>query len=183
VKPFLALEWLRPGEGEDTAALRLLARIPDLYGSRFFGILLLDALYTQAPMLELARQVGWDFVISLKPNCPDLYQSAVRQFASRPADARVSDQHEGSKTYEVQLWDTEGLPFFVDHPHPDWGGALRRETHAPALSRTRMDDVGYHVRGPRVSRSSSPPPGSRPLETRKQRLDGPLPRALPHSVK
>src|ERR1035438_4600176 len=63
----------------------------------------------------------------------------------------------------------------------DSGGALRREAHAPALSRgrtgapyhrTRMD-VGYHVRGPRVSRSSSPPPGSRPLETRKQRLDGP----------
>jgi len=38
--------------GEDTAALRLLAKVPDLYGSRFFDILLLDALYTQAPMLE-----------------------------------------------------------------------------------------------------------------------------------
>jgi len=36
VKPFLALEWLRPGEGEDTAALRLLSRLPRLYGSRFF---------------------------------------------------------------------------------------------------------------------------------------------------
>lgn len=117
VKPFLALEWLRPGEGEDTAALRLLARIPDLYGSRFFDILLLDALYTQAPVLELARQMGWELVISLKQNCPDLYQSAVRLFASRPPDARFSDQREG-KTYEVQLWDTEGLPFFVQHPIP-----------------------------------------------------------------
>jgi hypothetical protein len=29
VKPFLAIEWLRPGEGEDTAALRLLARLRD----------------------------------------------------------------------------------------------------------------------------------------------------------
>ena len=35
VKPFLALEWLRPGEGEETAALRLLSRLPRLYGSRF----------------------------------------------------------------------------------------------------------------------------------------------------
>jgi hypothetical protein len=44
VKPFLAIEWLGPGEGEETAALRLLTRLPDLYGSRFFDILLLDAL-------------------------------------------------------------------------------------------------------------------------------------------
>ena len=43
VKTFLALEWLKPGEGEDTAALRLLGNLPDRYGSRFFDILLLDA--------------------------------------------------------------------------------------------------------------------------------------------
>jgi hypothetical protein len=35
VKPFLAIEWMQPGEGEETAALRLLTRLPDLYGSRF----------------------------------------------------------------------------------------------------------------------------------------------------
>ncbi len=35
VKTFLALEWLQPGEGEDTAALRLLRNLPDRYGSRF----------------------------------------------------------------------------------------------------------------------------------------------------
>ena len=28
VKTFVALEWLKPGEGEDTAALRLLRKIP-----------------------------------------------------------------------------------------------------------------------------------------------------------
>jgi hypothetical protein len=44
VKSFLAMEWLQPGEGEDTAALRLLNTIPDLYGSRFLDVLLLDAL-------------------------------------------------------------------------------------------------------------------------------------------
>jgi len=30
VQSFLALEWLRPGEGEETAALRLLSRLPHL---------------------------------------------------------------------------------------------------------------------------------------------------------
>jgi hypothetical protein len=117
VKPFLALEWLRPDEGEATAALRLLTRLPDLYGSRFFDILLLDALYVQTPVLKLVQKIGWDAVISLKQNSRDLYQSAVRLFAQRPPDAAFTEQC-GHKTYQVQLWDTEGLPFTIDNPEP-----------------------------------------------------------------
>jgi hypothetical protein len=75
------IEWLQPGEGEDTATLRLLNRRPELYGSRFFDVLLLDAPYAQAPVLELAKATGWDLVISLKQNQRELYQSAVRLFA------------------------------------------------------------------------------------------------------
>src|SRR5216684_2535154 len=55
VKPILAIEWLRPGEGEDTAALRLFRRMAELYGNRFFDILLLDSLYAQAPVLRLTQ--------------------------------------------------------------------------------------------------------------------------------
>jgi len=115
VKSFLAFEWLQPNEGEATAALRLLRRLPDLYGSSFFDILLLDALYAQTAVLDLAQQIGWDVVISLKQNQPDLYKSAVRLFAKRSADASVTDQRDG-KTYEVLLWDTEGLPFSGEDP-------------------------------------------------------------------
>lgn len=110
VKPFLGLEWLQPGEGEETAALRLLDRISKLYGNRFFDILLLDALYLNSPVLDLVRDKGWDAVISLKQNAPDLYQSAVGLFARRPPDATFTEQR-GHKSYDVQLWDTEGLPF------------------------------------------------------------------------
>jgi hypothetical protein len=116
-KPFLALEWLQPGEGEDTAALRLLDKLPGLYGSRFFDVLLLDALYAQAPVLKLAERTGWDLVISLKQNQRDLYQSAVRLFARRPADGCGTERHAG-KSYQFQLWDAEGLPFSADHPQP-----------------------------------------------------------------
>ena len=91
VKPFLAIEWLQPGEGEDTAALRWLTRLPDLYGSRFFDILLLDALYAQTPVLELVRKIGWHAVISLKQNSRDLYQSVVRLFAARPPDTNFTE--------------------------------------------------------------------------------------------
>jgi hypothetical protein len=117
VKTFLALEWLKPGEGEDTAALRLLGNLSDRYGSRFFDILLLDALYAQAPVFKLAADVGWDLVVSLKQNHRELYQSAVRLFAHRPADCTLSERR-GGKSYEVQLWDSDGLPFSIDYPEP-----------------------------------------------------------------
>lgn len=117
VKPFLALEWLRPGEGEDTAALRLLTRLPQLYGSRFFDILLLDALYAQAPVLQLAEKNGWDVVISLKQNARELYQSAMGLFAQRPADACCREERDG-KHYDVRLWEACELPFSESHPQP-----------------------------------------------------------------
>lgn len=117
VKAFLALEWLQPGESEDKAALRLLRRLPELYGSRFFDILLLDALYAQSPVFQLAAGIGWDVVVSLKQNHRELYQSAIRLFARRPADAEASERR-GGKTYQFRLWDTSGLPFSADDQRP-----------------------------------------------------------------
>ena len=73
VKPLLALEWLQPGEGEDTASLRLLARLPERYGSRFFDILLLDWLYAQARVLRLTQQIGWEVVVTLKQENREVY--------------------------------------------------------------------------------------------------------------
>ena len=180
VKPFPAIEWLQPGEGEETAALRLLRCLPTLYGSRFFDILLLDALYAQTTVLELLRQVGWDAVISLKQNFRDLYQSAVRLFARRTADVAFTEPR-GPKTYQAQLWDAESLPFALDNPEPvRWcvpkrcssGSATAKENEPPMLP--IMNDFGSLL---------SPNPSSRlawfanwgtPVEKREQRLDGPL---------
>ena len=117
VKSILAVEWLQPGEGEDTAALRLLRRLPQLYGSRFFDILLLDSLYPQAPVLQLAQRIGWDLVITLKQENRDLYQSAKRLFESRTPDEQFTEELPG-KRYEVRLWETDGLPFTDDYPQP-----------------------------------------------------------------
>lgn len=117
VKTFLALEWLQPGESEDKAALRLLDKLPELYGSRFFEILLLDALYAQAPVFQCAAKMGWDLVVSLKQNQRELYQSAVGLFNRRPADRNSTERCHG-KTYQSQIWDTSGLPFSADYPQP-----------------------------------------------------------------
>jgi hypothetical protein len=115
VKSFVAIEWLQPNEGEETAALRLLRRLPALYGSRFFDILLLDALYAQTAVLDLVHETGWDVVISLKQNQRDLYQSAIRLFARRQADGSCTEQRDG-KTYQAHLWDTPGLPLSSADP-------------------------------------------------------------------
>jgi hypothetical protein len=117
VKPFLALEWVRPGEGEDTAALRLLERLPELYGNRFFDILLLDSLYAQAPLLKLARRIGWDVVITLKQEKRDLYPDAQGRFQGCSPDHPLCEQKAGTTT-EVRLWQAEGLPFTDDYPQP-----------------------------------------------------------------
>jgi hypothetical protein len=80
-----------------------------------FDILWMDALYAQTAVLEVAEKIGWDVVISLKQNQHDLYRSAIRLFAQREADASCTEQH-GGKSYRVQLWDTEGLPFSGQDP-------------------------------------------------------------------
>ncbi|HEX6504117.1 MAG TPA: hypothetical protein VF011_12755 [Terriglobales bacterium] len=109
VKAVLAVEWLQPGETEEAAALRLLHKLPEVYGSRFFDILLLDALYAQASVLQCAAEHGWELVISLKRNRPELYSSAVRMFARRPPDLEFTEARHG-KIYQGQIWDTPGLP-------------------------------------------------------------------------
>lgn len=142
VKPFLMVEWLRPGEGEDKAALRLLARLPGLYGSRFFDILLLDSLYAQAPVLKLGQQIGWDLLISLKQEKRDLYQDALGLFQARGPDQTFTERQEG-KTYEVCLWEEFGLPFSRDHPQP-----LR-------VVRTREEVTETHYRGDKKQRETT----------------------------
>lgn len=167
VKPFLAIEWLQPGEGEDTAALRWLRRLPDLYGSRFFDILLLDALYAQTPVLKLIQETGWDAVISLKQNSRELYQSAVRLFAHRPPDSVFTEKRD-HKTYQVQLWDTEGLPFTADNPQPV---RVVRSEEVLERNRYRQGKLTLHSTdhegcgSPRWRAGPSPPPLSDSSDT------------------
>ena len=117
VKPLLAVEWLQPGEGEDTAALRLLSRLPDLYGSRFFDILLMDSLYAQAPAIKLVIQNGWGLVVTFKQERRDLYQDAMGLFRQRPHNVCFSEKRNGGD-YEVKIWEARDLSFTGDYPQP-----------------------------------------------------------------
>lgn len=137
VKPFLAVDWLQPGEGEDTAALGLLHRLPEQYGSRFFDILLLDSLYAQKPALQLAQQMGWDVVITFKQERRDLYQNAMGLFQARPADRQFEQRLDG-RLHQVQLWETEGIPFSQDYPQPM---RVVRAEEAVTRNRRRGDET------------------------------------------
>lgn len=108
----LGLELLAPGEGEVGAACRLLNKLHRQY-RRFFDVLTLDALYAQAPVLELARRRGWALVIVLKQEARTLWQDAHGLFAARPPDVVV--EREGQI---LRLWDEAGLPFTDGYPHP-----------------------------------------------------------------
>jgi len=134
VKSFLGIEWQLPGETEVAATLRLLDRLEQQYGRRFFDIILLDALYAQSPVLDRTHQSGWDVVISLKQNCPDLYKSAIRLFSRREPDSIFAEQH-GYKTYECKIWSTEGLPFA---DRDEWVRVVRSEE---VLRRNRWRDA------------------------------------------
>jgi hypothetical protein len=73
--------------------LRLLGKLPALYGGRFFDILLLDALYAQAPVLRLAARIGRNVVVSLKQiqhELAVLATSNTREF-SRVKHLRLTD--------------------------------------------------------------------------------------------
>jgi len=95
----------------------LLAQLPELYGSPFFDILLLDSLYAQAPVLKLAQQIGWDLVITLRQENREVYQNAAGLFRARSPDVCFEHREEG-RTREVRVWETEGLPFTAEHPQP-----------------------------------------------------------------
>lgn len=71
----LDIEPVLPGEGEVTAAERLLDRSRKLY-PRFFDIISADALYLGAPFLKKVKAWGWDVIIVLKQENRDLYQDA-----------------------------------------------------------------------------------------------------------
>lgn len=52
-------------------------------------------LYTQAPLLKLAQQIGWNVVISLKQENRDLYPDALGLFGARAPDQTFSEPQPG----------------------------------------------------------------------------------------
>jgi hypothetical protein len=98
----LDVEMLRPGEGELTAAQRLLRRVVKSYG-RFFRVVLADGLYFNAPFFNLCLRLGKDVITVVKDEDRVLYQDAQGVFSI----TRPQVWEEGKK--KIRAWDAEGF--------------------------------------------------------------------------
>lgn len=98
----LDAELVRPGEGEETAAKRLLERVCTRYG-RFFDVVSGDALYLDAPFLRFCREHHKHAVVVIKGDQRLLLQDADGLFAQRPPAQWTWPRR------TVQYWDEEGF--------------------------------------------------------------------------
>jgi hypothetical protein len=98
----LDVELLRPGEGEETAAKRLLERVFANY-PRFFDVVCGDALYFDAPFINFCLEHNKHALVVVKGEHRLLLQDARGLFAQQ---APVVWQ-DGRRT--VECWDAEGF--------------------------------------------------------------------------
>lgn len=97
----LDVEYYLPGEGELTAAKRLLVRLLRFCRIRF-DYLVVDGLYPGAPFLHLADQLGLPVVARLTDKLPELHQAAQARFRDRPPTACYEEKRE-----RIEVWDSE----------------------------------------------------------------------------
>jgi hypothetical protein len=98
----LDVEWLRPGEGEETAAKRLLERVVAHY-PRFFDVICGDALYFDAPFINFCRDHHQHALVVMKGEDRLLWQDAAGVFAQPPPQCWQDRRR------SVQAWDAEGF--------------------------------------------------------------------------
>jgi hypothetical protein len=96
------LELQKPGEGEETAAKRLLGRVFSEY-ERFIDVVTGDALYFDAPFINFCLDHHKHVVVVVKGDHRLLLQDAQQLFGQRTPD----EWTEGRRT--VRFWDEEGF--------------------------------------------------------------------------
>jgi hypothetical protein len=100
----LDVELLQPGEGEETAAKRLLERVFVHY-PRFFDIVVGDALYFNGPFINFCLDRHKHVIVTAKGDHRLLVQDAKGLFGQQQAGCWVNDN--GKQTN--RFWDEEGF--------------------------------------------------------------------------
>ncbi len=98
----LDVELLRPGEGEETAAKRLLERVFTYY-PRFFDVVSGDALYFDAPFVNFCLDRHKHVIVTAKGENRLLLQDAAGLFAQRQPSCWIDDHDRRT----VHYWDEE----------------------------------------------------------------------------
>lgn len=113
----LDLEPMRPGEEECGAALRLLRRMRQTYGPRFFDLVVVDAWYANGPFLKtVVTELGWPVVAVLKQDRYEIYQEALALTQGKPS--QVVQRGESPNQRQVEIWDVSDLRFSDAYTDP-----------------------------------------------------------------
>jgi len=91
-----------PGDSEQAARLRLLARGATALGPRFAQYVLGDSLYAAAAFLHAVGDRGMHAVVRLKANVPTLFTAAQARFDGTPPTDTFTDRGD-----RVDLWDAD----------------------------------------------------------------------------
>ena len=124
----LDLESQRPGEEEAATALRLLERIRQNYGPRFFDIVAADAWYATGPFMKRITEWGWGLVVVFKQQRYDIWKESEALLAGKPP---LTTFEEGRR--EVELWEVTELPFT-----DSYDGLIRLVRSQEQLSKRRQ---------------------------------------------
>lgn len=103
----LDFEPMRQGEEECATALRLLRRMRQKYGRRFFDVVVVDSWYAKGPFLKtVVEELGWPVIAVLKQERYEAYQEAlVLTRGQKPTQVVERDGR------QVELWDVPSLRF------------------------------------------------------------------------
>ena len=110
----LDFEPMRPGEEECAAALRLLRRMRQKYGRRFFDVVVADAWYATGPFLKtVVEELGWPGIAVLKQERYEAHQEALALTrGQKPAQVGERDGR------QVEIWDVPSLRFTDTYAGP-----------------------------------------------------------------
>ena len=113
----LDFEPMRPGEEECAAALRLLRRMRQRYGPRFFDVVVVDSWYTNGPFLKtVVQELGWPVIAVLKQERYDIYQEALALTRGKPT--QVVERGQEPHRRQVEIWDVRSLRFSDTYTQP-----------------------------------------------------------------
>jgi hypothetical protein len=113
----LDFEPMRPGEEECAAALRLLRRMRQKYGPRFFDVVVVDSWYANGPFLKaVVEELGWPVIAVLKQERYDIYQEALALTQGKPT--QVVERGEAPHKRQVEIWDVSSLRLSQSYSQP-----------------------------------------------------------------
>jgi hypothetical protein len=110
----LDVEPMHQGEEECAAALRLLRRMRQKYGPRFFDVAVVDSWYANGPFLKsVVEELGWPIVAVLKQERYEAYQEALALTqGQKPAQVVERDGR------IVEIWDLPSVRFTDTYAGP-----------------------------------------------------------------